>query len=81
MQDRTVFLSMKCQYYSRFLKGIGGLKLQKAVVIGENVTDLGFRSNFRAALTLAYRSKVTVKYSESGFIDQDACNTSFLNTH
>lgn len=55
--------------------------LQKAVVIGDNVTHLGLRSNFWAALTLVYRSKVGVKYSEGGFIDQGARNTSFLNTH
>jgi len=55
--------------------------LQKAVVIGDNVTHLGLRSNFRAALTLVYRSKVGVKYSEGGFIDQGVRNTSFLNTH
>jgi hypothetical protein len=55
--------------------------LHKAVVMRDNVTHLGLRSNFRAALTVVYRSKVGVKYSEGGFIDQGACNTSFLNTH
>lgn len=55
--------------------------LQKAVVIDDNVTHFGLPSNFRAPLTLVYRSKVGVKYSEGGFIDQGACNTSFLNTH
>jgi histidinol phosphatase-like enzyme len=55
--------------------------LHQAVVIGNNVTDLELRSNFRAALSLVYRSKVGVKYSEGGFIDQGTCNTSFLHTH
>jgi histidinol phosphatase-like enzyme len=72
---------MKCCYYSRYLTDIGSVTLLKAVVVGENVTDVGLRSNFRAALTLVYRSKVGVKYSKGGFIDQGACNTSFLHAH